>query len=152
MWVSVLFPCILEPNCTRKKRCIAEKIFCFVLFFILYIYTVLFCFELTEIQLSLEPTSKSEHTWWFLHCGPHASTHITFCFGILWFVELDLMFLSEVGVLSAKLCHQTCETSQHQCCQTYLSYAFSKFLGSPQSSSLHYALLDFAESSCSVVY
>lgn len=57
------------------------------------------------------------------------------------------MFLSEVGVLSAELCHQTSETNQ-----TYLSYAFSKFLGSPQSSSLHYALLDFAESSCSMVY
>lgn len=84
-----------------------------------------------------------------LHCGPRALTHITFCFGILWFVELDLMFLSEVGVLSAELCHQISETSQRQCCQTYLSYAFSKFLGSPQSSSLHYALLDFAESSCS---
>lgn len=86
-----------------------------------------------------------------LHCGPRASTHITFCFGILWFVGLDLMFLSEVGVLSAELCHQISETSQRQCCQTYLSCIF-KVLGSPQSSSLHYALLDFAESSCSVVY
>lgn len=64
MWVSVLFPSILEPNCTRKKLCVAEKkkAFCFVLFFILYFYTVLCYFVLTEIKLSLEPTSKSEHT------------------------------------------------------------------------------------------
>lgn len=33
-------------------------------------------------------------------CASSASTLVPFCFGMLWFVELNLMFVLEVGVSS----------------------------------------------------